>query len=160
MALTSGYIAGVNGWDAASVKSQMDLRGADGIYLLHNHPSGKVDPSNEDLKLTRSFGKEFEDALKGHVVINSDKFALIDRYGATEKIKYNPKAGLLFSNRIKIKGTDSTAEVADQLLKRDNIDGAIIYIQSDLSISAYDPIHKGQDHQETIKRLKRDLEII
>ena len=64
---------------------------ADGYYFVHNHPSGKPEPSREDINLTRYVGNTKDgtgsiqnpvyQGFKGHVVINSGKFAVIDRDG-------------------------------------------------------------------------------
>ncbi|WP_312335087.1 JAB domain-containing protein [Anaerospora hongkongensis] len=60
--------------------------GADGYYLVHNHPSGHPKPSQEDIELTEYFAKrrtpqEAAKGLQGHVVINSNRYAVIDREG-------------------------------------------------------------------------------
>lgn len=54
---------------------------ADSFFLVHNHPSGRLDPSKEDLQLTRAAVKSLGDAgfdFKGHVIINDTKFGFID----------------------------------------------------------------------------------
>ncbi|MDP4076844.1 JAB domain-containing protein [Acidovorax sp. A1169] len=51
--------------------------GADSYYLLHNHPSGNPTPSPEDVGLTRMLGAHVP-GLVAHVVINSNKYAVID----------------------------------------------------------------------------------
>ena len=50
---------------------------ASGIILAHNHPSGELDPSNEDIKLTQKIkegGKVLDIQVLGHLIITSDKF--------------------------------------------------------------------------------------
>jgi hypothetical protein len=47
--------------------------GADGYYLVHNHPSGDPRPSRENVTLTEHFGTRKAPqgtGLQGHVVIN------------------------------------------------------------------------------------------
>lgn len=61
-------------------KKQMDNVGADGYYMLHNHPSGDPRPSREDIGITKRFSWGVS-GLLGHVVINGDKFAVMDVYG-------------------------------------------------------------------------------
>ncbi|MDP9908235.1 hypothetical protein J2W27_000328 [Variovorax boronicumulans] len=58
-------------------RDQMSQTGADGYYILHNHPSGDPTPSPSDLKLTRYLAARVA-GMKAHVVINSNKFAEID----------------------------------------------------------------------------------
>lgn len=63
--------------DFAEIASRMDKNGADGYYLLHNHPSGEPKPSKHDIALTERFSRELKGFL-GHVVINHGKYAVID----------------------------------------------------------------------------------
>ncbi|CAN7467799.1 PLxRFG domain-containing protein [Variovorax sp. LjRoot175] len=56
---------------------QMEAVGADGYYLLHNHPSGDPTPSQADLNVTENVAREVP-GLLAHVVINSNKYAVID----------------------------------------------------------------------------------
>lgn len=58
-------------------RDQMSQTGADGYYILHNHPSGDPTPSSSDLKLTRYLAARVP-GMKAHVVINSNKFAEIE----------------------------------------------------------------------------------
>lgn len=61
--------------------------GADGYYILHNHPSGVSRPSRADVQLTRRFQEELP-GLLGHVVIDSNEYSTIGRDGsvATERL--------------------------------------------------------------------------
>lgn len=58
----------------------MASAGADGFYLLHNHPSGDPTPSPADKKVTAAVAGKVP-GFKGHVVINSNKYAVIDARG-------------------------------------------------------------------------------
>jgi hypothetical protein len=56
---------------------RMKRIGADGYYLLHNHPSGKnVKPSQDDVNLTYTYAKNLP-GFRGHVIINSNKYTEI-----------------------------------------------------------------------------------
>lgn len=55
--------------------------GASGYYMLHNHPSGIPAPSNEDLALTSAYVRAGTLPMKGHVVIDTNKYAVIDAQG-------------------------------------------------------------------------------
>lgn len=61
-------------------RRRMQRLGADGYYLLHNHTAGDPRPSANDVALTRFLGRTVP-GLRGHVVINSGKFAVIDAQG-------------------------------------------------------------------------------
>lgn len=47
------------------------------VYLLHNHPSGLVTPSYEDMSVTKFYMGILKDKFKGHVVIDHDTAAII-----------------------------------------------------------------------------------
>lgn len=62
----------------------VDKHGADGVYMLHNHPSGVPEPSNADAVITgdvRQVLKSRPGLFKGHVIINSNKYGVIDADG-------------------------------------------------------------------------------
>jgi len=58
------------------LQEKMSNTGADGYWMLHNHPSGDPKPSMADLDST-SYLNEAVPGLKGHVVIDSNKYASI-----------------------------------------------------------------------------------
>jgi len=65
------------------------LKKADSYYLVHNHPSGTVEPSIEDVTLTRRVIEAYKKSdltFMGHVIIDDTKFGLIDKEftGSTE----------------------------------------------------------------------------
>ena len=59
------------------MKQRMQRLGADGYYLLHNHPSGRPHASPEDLRGTLAFAKKVE-GFQGHIIINSGEYAVIE----------------------------------------------------------------------------------
>lgn len=64
--------------DAAKwITETMRSSGADGYYLLHNHPTGDPNPSLADRTITREIAARAS-GFRGHVVINSNKYAVID----------------------------------------------------------------------------------
>ncbi len=61
--------------------------GADGVWLLHNHPSGDPTPSEADRRMTEQIGRAALAAdvfFQGHVVINGGRFAMITPDGFHE----------------------------------------------------------------------------
>ncbi len=64
-------------------KDQMETTGADGYYILHNHPSGDPTPSRDDERVTDYLAAQVP-GLKGHVVINSNRYAVIQPGQAVE----------------------------------------------------------------------------
>lgn len=59
----------------------LDRTEADGYFMVHNHPSGEVDPSSEDISMTRAAQQSLSESgyrLYGHVIIDDGKFGFID----------------------------------------------------------------------------------
>ena len=63
---------------------EMAALGADGYYVMHNHPNGNSAPSQPDIDLTRQHGRIAPERFRGHVVLNSDEFTFIDERGEAE----------------------------------------------------------------------------
>lgn len=61
----------------AEFQGAMQRTGADGYYILHNHPSGNPTPSNADRSVTEELARQVPGML-AHVVINSGKYAVIE----------------------------------------------------------------------------------
>jgi hypothetical protein len=62
----------------AKVQKLAKQSGATGVWMLHNHPSGNVEPSNADRVLTSQAAKLFTDLdYKGHIVIDTNKYSVI-----------------------------------------------------------------------------------
>jgi hypothetical protein len=61
---------------------RMKRLGADGYYLLHNHPSGEPYPSYEDRELTSTYEEKLP-GFRGHVIVNSGEYGLLSPGGAS-----------------------------------------------------------------------------
>ncbi len=54
--------------------------GADGFYVMHNHPSDDPTPSPDDINMTGMIAEHFgRDKFRGHVIIDHDKAIFIDK---------------------------------------------------------------------------------
>ena len=84
---TRGHVVGVHEISHGDVSSAIVspravymralLNNASAIILVHSHPSGNCDPSNEDLQLTnriKDAGEIISIKLLDHVVVYSEKF--------------------------------------------------------------------------------------
>ena len=74
------------------IKDRMRRLGAEGYYLVHNHPSGNAKASKDDLEVTEIFNKSVE-GLKGHLIVNTESYAWIDvdsKYGIAIADNYIP----------------------------------------------------------------------
>lgn len=68
----------------------LDRTEADSFFLVHNHPSGLTDPSDEDIRLTKAaeqaLGRSGFDFL-GHIVIDDTQFGFIDNATGGHKVR-------------------------------------------------------------------------
>ena len=62
------------------IKERIAALGADSLYLVHNHSSGNLEASGADLDLTLTIVNQVPE-MKGHIIINSGKYAFIDPKG-------------------------------------------------------------------------------
>lgn len=58
------------------LKERMIKYGADGYWLLHNHPSGGVNPSGADRAMTNDY-KMAVPGFKGHIILDHNKYTLL-----------------------------------------------------------------------------------
>lgn len=70
---------------AAEMALKMRRLGATGYYFLHNHPSGRPEPSQADIELIKWFVKRVP-GFKGHVIIDSGKYAVLQMRPGDDKI--------------------------------------------------------------------------
>lgn len=64
--------------------------GADGYYLMHNHPSGRVKASKADIRVTKTVAKAIP-GFRGHVIINHNKYGLIDSNQNVKELRFDPE---------------------------------------------------------------------
>jgi predicted RNA methylase/proteasome lid subunit RPN8/RPN11 len=67
----------------ALLQKQMQHVGANGYFLVHNHPSGDPTPSAADIAMTHQIARDMP-GFKGHVVINSGKYASLGAGGEVQ----------------------------------------------------------------------------
>lgn len=72
------------------MQMQDDMKhfGADSYYILHNHPSGRSEPSPADINLTKEVAASVP-GFKSHVVIDNSEYHTIDAKGNTEHVQLN-----------------------------------------------------------------------
>lgn len=132
--------------------------GADGMYLLHNHPSGNHNPSSEDIQTTQKIKDLLPEVnLIGHIVIDHDKYSYIDptKDGYKEFEQKNAPAKLFYERELVGKNPQKRLfEISKALLNGEGLKGAIIYLSPKLDINAYDVFPEGAT-QETISELTK-----
>jgi DNA repair protein RadC len=106
------------------VTALLSAKNVDGVYYIHNHPSGRIEPSEADIELSKRL-KEVHGELgieyKGHVIIDTDKFGFIGRDLDYEAIKHieaakNPKKVSAYKKYLEwVEGS----QVADGVAKKE-----------------------------------------
>ena len=80
--LNSGTVAGVSLIPREALQLSL-LSNAAAVILIHNHPSGDLEPSEKDIETTQKF-KEMADyfdvTLKDHLIITSENHSSIKSY--------------------------------------------------------------------------------
>ena len=64
-------------FDTQSVVKQLADCGAFAVVLVHNHPNGKVKPSDYDIKITKKFIEECANinvAVVDHIIVSTNEF--------------------------------------------------------------------------------------
>jgi len=91
------------------IKAAMDRLGADGYYLMHNHPSRLVKASDADLNLTAWIANRLP-GFKEHIILDHTEFGLIQMAGGG-KAKY---ADYLGARQLAKEGPDPTRNASPE----------------------------------------------
>ena len=63
------------GGSPETIKQFLEAAKADEYYMLHNHPSGKVNASRQDIQISRELANDIgHTGFRGHVIINHGKY--------------------------------------------------------------------------------------
>jgi hypothetical protein len=157
--------------------------GTNDVYYLHNHPSGNHKTSLMDIQMTlehKSYLRKNGISLKGHIVIDHDKFSYINgeklmngdprnqydlmdyQRKQVEEHDYKNAVPKLFSEREKLPeggyaAQERLMEISKALLTENSYPGAIIYISNKNEINAYDVFPEGATVQSVIDKAKESL---
>jgi N12 class adenine-specific DNA methylase/tRNA1(Val) A37 N6-methylase TrmN6 len=110
------------GWEEWAMNDMVRF-GADGYYIIHNHPSGSPDPSDNDINLTQKFGRVLG-GFRGHVIIDHNKYVVMDATGAWKKYGSDKMNAVDFKSKpelehrllgVTVAGPDDVAVVAKAL---------------------------------------------
>jgi hypothetical protein len=85
-------VAGAEGRSFIEMQRRMHRLGADGYYLLHNHPGGEADPSPEDVHVSAMYETNMP-GFKGHIVVDSGHYGVVDPSTATDIAKARASVG-------------------------------------------------------------------
>jgi DNA repair protein RadC len=158
--------------------------GADGMYYIHNHPSGNHKVSLKDIEVTADQHNQLKANgvnLIGHVVIDHDKFSYIniskkplpyihksslENYLAedVEEFEYKNAVPRLFSEREILPEYGSQErmfEISKALLSENGYNGATVFLTPNMSIAAYNAFPDGATveslSKQAIEGIKNNL---
>lgn len=93
IAMTSGMSGLVRVIPAGGKEKLHEIIGKvdyDAAYLVHNHPSGNIDPSDEDLACTAFYVNEiFKKKFIGHIILDHTRFSLISAMTPNVKSQFD-----------------------------------------------------------------------
>lgn len=151
--LTSTSVTGMSKNSAdniASVKDKINKLHADGVFVLHNHPSGDPTPSPGDINVTKDYFDNIPE-FKGHIVIDHSKYSFINRNGESALIDITtPTLSENYNRRIidsefLYKDMSITEEAQQVILglahKKDYI--SIVYASSNNIVRAIEEVPKS-----------------
>ena len=82
------------------IEENLRKTGADKFYYIHNHPSGNPKPSAEDIQVTKLIldikNRTNERAFAGHVVLDHNKYAVIDESLRVGEFRLKNKTPMTF----------------------------------------------------------------
>lgn len=153
--------------DFKDIRYKMVSIGADGYYMLHNHPSGDPTPSSADKALTRRFADNVP-GLKGHVVIDHTKYAVItcdEYFGLVDSdmgdLGYTGEDKLLKPSlpnewlNAKILNPTQLAGIAKNV-QTNNSQAVILYVNAKMNVRAIQEVPRSMfsDKDSALKYLK------
>lgn len=83
--------ATVKGETFAELNRMIEALDPDGLWILHNHPSGDVTPSAQDVQMSGWFSQHHNQSsivYSGHVIIDHDKYTFIPPDGSAPQERY------------------------------------------------------------------------
>ena len=125
----------------SETKKTLKSLGADGYYLIHNHPSSNITPSKGDIKTTENFINSVE-GFKGHVILNTNKFSLIKENLEVDELPYkSEKQPLRLSNYSIGEGKEAAENLGNlsmQLLGREEDTIVVVFLNTQLTVVAFE----------------------
>lgn len=143
------------------------------IVLCHNHPSGNINPSLDDLKVTEqinyyfTIGGKGKNNLLGHIILDHNEFNVFNAEtkswnkfeSLTNENNYEYNKGFPFKKDSKISGTLYLQELAKEINDTNNYNDKyipFIYIDYDLKINGIQYFHVDRINKAS-ENLKNDV---
>lgn len=124
------------------MKQKMKRVEADGYYITHNHPSGNVMPSREDIRATDGLATMVS-GFQGHIIIDHTKYAFIKKnmewqeYPISQEFQVDVFETATLKNPLLNETISSADQLANvmKLLQQTNQTATVFYLSSQLKIN-------------------------
>ena len=135
------------------MEQRMKRLGADGYFLIHNHPSGRPDPSRADLSLTNMYENSLP-GFEGHLILDHTKYGFIGHNGRVMEHEYIPKVkyGEKTINEKVFSSPEDLAAYSRDVMGDDERD-ALIYLDGARRVLSFEPV-KGIDHETAYQKMR------
>lgn len=139
------------------IEKAMALNAA-AYYIAHNHPSSRHTPSHEDIQITKSINQRFIEAggkskFGGHIVMNGERFSVIDAQGRVEEKTYKSAKTNFDLNSPLVREPENIAAEINSNFKLGKT--TVIYMNQALRIMAMEYHREGINLSETISQKLR-----
>ena len=147
---------GIDGFSAYEMAKNY---GADGFWVVHNHPSGDPTASTGDIATTKSIFQDIDGLnagmakpiqFKGHIVTNHDNYSILSRLQSGEFINtvlpYGTKQESSFKERMRLSEIGNQDAVLDRsmdILRHTGGDRIVLFLDARNNVNGFMPIEKN-----------------
>ena len=131
----------------SKMKLKMDRVGADGYYIVHNHPSGDSTPSNADKRTCQIFNSGLTGFISG-IVIGKDNYSVITIDSATSTV-HTKQGGSFADSRPQLTTPADVVDYVSQLTSGDDA-SYVVYADSKLRLIAVQRIENKEFNDKNI----------
>lgn len=142
-AWTMNHVAMAGFPDTKDIIEKANELGADGISLLHNHPSGNPVPSSADKLSTIAVNKQLQGSgieLKNHVVINHTQYSVVNPDGEHEILDFKEAKKRFRDIHVTVTGQEDVAMIAQAILDPSSEDTFVIYLNTKNEVLGYEKV--------------------
>lgn len=139
--------------DLGAIRAGYDAFGADKIYLVHNHPSGNLTASVQDMSLMRKLSTAFKGVPTEGIIIDttSGRYRVFDGDGMIGDAASRPESG----------GENATEVVRFDHNERTVLDKTPVYINNSKAVDEFiSKLRFGTEHKVSYLVLSNSNEII
>jgi DNA repair protein RadC len=139
------------------IREQLKKTGATKLWISHNHPSGDLTPSTQDIGVTKNYINSFGEQFQGHVILDHTQFSYIDKNLELWKVAFDaPKENFISEkllSQMSIKPDTIAETFKDVFSDQNKKTTAIAYLDSIHRIVLWEYDHEQKEIQALKDRL-------